>query len=248
MNKIVKIEDLDISQVSFVYKPQKKGAETGSKGDFFWLNYKNAPVLIQFPKDRPLFKGASDFKDNKNFTVSYEIADKPEILQKMKKLEEMCQTFAKENLKSLKISKKMFKPLVKYRGINGEPTKDVSVYENDTEKWQDPMLTFRIDFEKSEFIHDKKKVKVDSDNIQKYLSRSNEFLTIVNYYGWVASDSYGITGKMIKTKVWGDTNANGITFLDESDIEENEAMQVDDSDSDDENIVISDDDSMIETQ
>lgn len=240
--QIVKIEDLDVSKISFSYKESKDKKTI----EYFWMNYNGAPVYIQFPKSRPLFKGASDYNDMKKFSVNIDLTHTPEILEKTKKIDEMCQEFAKVTLKKLTGFKKGYNELVKYRKINDEPIESISVYNKDNEEWHNPMLAFKIDFTKGTFISGKKPVEIDEFNVKKYFSRDNEFLTIINYYGYIgASTGYGLTNKMIKTKIWVDDNP-GIRFVDESDAEDTQDTQDSDGDTkmenlSDEEIVITDD-------
>lgn len=251
MATTVKIEDLDVSKLSFSYKPNNK---EDKKADFFWMNYGGKQVNIQFPKSSLLFGGASDYQNDGKFSVSIDIAYTPEVVEKFKKIEEMVKEFAKEKLKSLKMSKKQFTHLIKYREIDGEHIDSISVFDSETEKWQNPFLTFKIDFSKSEFVHEKKKIDVTPENIKMWLSRNNEILPVVSYYGYVTATQYGLTNKMMKTKIYGDSNTNKIQFLDTSDVESNSENVVD-SDGDSkmventhEHIIVSSDEEEIPVQ
>lgn len=258
MSTVVKIEDLDTSKISFSFKLNTK---ENVNCQFFWMNYNGKPVNIQMPKHFPMFAGASDYQNDNKFGMCMDLTDYPRILEKIKTINELIKTFAENTLKkSIKgFSKRTFTPSLKYHNIDGEHIDGISVYNSDEEKWQNPHIGFKIDFAKSEFYHDKKKIDFEQGdktpeenvrlNVKKWLSRNNEILTILNCYGYVTSSMYGLTLKMAKTKVYGDSNAT-IDFVDNSDSDtiDSDGDTKMDKVSDDEQIVLSSDDEDIQVQ
>lgn len=246
MATVVKIEDLDTSKISFSFKLNTK---ENVNCQFFWMSYNGKPVNIQMPKHFPMFAGASDYQNDNKYGMCMDLAEYPLILEKLQAISDAIKAFGESVLKkSIKgFSKRTFTPIIKYHNIDGQHIDGISVFNADEDKWQNPHVAFKIDFGKSEFLHGKTKIDFSEGsgtpednvrlNVKKWLSRNSEILTILNCYGYVTSSLYGLTLKMAKTKVYGDSNTT-MDFVDNSDTEMEDVENHQDND---EQILISSD-------
>lgn len=255
MDSIVLPNDFDVSKITY---SAPRALDNGGK--VIYVSYEGKKLLMQTPEMvAPFGVGKwsnNDGKSNDKYTLdlSFKGKESREVLSKyfdgMRALDKKlvhdgmtnCQNWFKKTYKSVDVVEALYTPIIKFaKDKNGELT----------DKYP-PTFKMTLPHDGSKFtcdVYDQAKNLIDLAGIET--TKGSKVSAIVQCMGiWVAGTKFGCSWKVVQMKITPPATLTGYAFKDlqdkvaEEDIEDEEELDVANSDDDEDAIEESDDDDL----